>query len=179
MGGFPQRSASQMKKLPPPPRAFRFKGDPNRAPPDLGGHELEGLRARFRLIDTNKDGLLDRAEAAAFASTYRISLHLMDVAFRIYDTDNDDSLTEGQFIQFISLLKTIQEAPEIFYKKVFDLADPQHTGLLDPKQLRDLLGWMGHPLSEQAALEEIRLSDTTGLGKLTFLDFVRGIHAGD
>jgi Ca2+-binding EF-hand superfamily protein len=159
-----------MSKAPPPKKTPGLKV--KHFTPD----ELEKVRAHFRLIDTDNDGKLTRAELSEFASLYKIDPSFINLAFRIYDTDRNDRLDIEEFVKFNEFSRDIGTNPDPFYQLLFRAIDEDNDGALTAAEVQEFCELLGLECTEEQAKHIIQSMDHRGIGKLICEDLIRWLH---
>jgi Ca2+-binding EF-hand superfamily protein len=93
------------------------------------------------------------------------------LCFELVDKDIRGVVDVAQFIKMMELARAARVAPDIFYKRVYDTVDPQRLGVIGRRQFVELLGKLGHSISDSCAREILSLSDGNGLGWISFKSF--------
>jgi Ca2+-binding EF-hand superfamily protein len=158
-------------------KEFKMKGDPNRAPPKITGKALAHLEGLFETMDHDGNGTIERHELVAYGKSFNLTDAMVTLAFALYDKDHDEALSWQDFLRFMELVQSIDSAPEIFYKRVFDFVDADHSGQLDVAEFVELMAFLGIPITAEEAGYELDRMDRTGLRKLAFPAFCSFIAA--
>jgi Ca2+-binding EF-hand superfamily protein len=165
--------------------------------------QVERLRQRFALYDTNGDGRIERGDLEAEArriveafgepenspkaqALLQAYPHMWDYMLQQAGRDADQSLTVEQFVEIADAQMLSQGAvgfstmlrPSI--RAMVDLCDVDGDGQVDPQEFRKWLGAIGSDRIDPD--EAFRQVDTDGSGRLSVDELVAAVgkyHAGE
>lgn len=132
--------------------------------------EVKQMKQQFEMIDTDGNGVLDKDELTAFAKLYDINPNFVDLAVKIFDQNGDECLSFEEFQQFMDCAQQIDTKPRIFYKKLFDVMDVDHSGGLDADELVEFCRIMRIPITRKEAADVAKSMDMRGSGAIIFDD---------
>jgi Ca2+-binding EF-hand superfamily protein len=138
--------------------------------------ELSQLRTQFDMIDLDGNGTLDRDEMIHHARLYSIDENFVDLAFRMYDGDQDNALTWDEFLEFHRFARNFSKCPDPFYAKMFAVMDADKDGALKPPEFQELCRLLGHEMSDEQAVDIVKSMDSRGAGALLQADLIRWLH---
>ena len=138
--------------------------------------ELDSMRQHFEMIDTDGNGVLDRDEVAAFCKLYDIDSNFVDLVFKLFDTNHDEVLQFDEFVEYIKCAQQLDVQPRIFYKRLFDAIDEDHSGSINPDELVEYCRIMRIPITKKEATDVIKSMDYRGLGAIIFEDLCRWLE---
>ena len=138
--------------------------------------EMAAMRQHFEMIDSDGNGVLDRAEVTAFCKLYDIDSNFVDLAFKLFDTNHDEVLQFDEFCEFIKCGQTLDTQPRIFYRKLFDAMDTNKRGSLGPDDLVEYCRIMRIPITKKEAIDVIKSMDYRCIGAIIFDDLCRWLE---
>lgn len=141
--------------------------------------KMKEFREVFELYDKNKDNYLDLEEAdCAFKCLgYDFGKEEILQIFGEYGLSSKDEVTNSKitFDAFVNFLnkrnKEFDTEAELI--DCFKSFDRDGDGKLDVKEMKYLLLTLGEQLKDEEIEEMINQVDTTGLGAITYKDFVK------
>jgi Ca2+-binding EF-hand superfamily protein len=129
------------------------------------------MRIQFTQIDTDGNGLLSPDELVHFAKIANIDPSFVNLAFLIFDGDEKGGLTFEEFVDFMNISRNFDSDRRTFLRRLFQAVDKDNNGTIDGAELQKLAEVLGDPMTLKEANQVIKSLDSTGTGKLTFVNF--------
>lgn len=104
-----------------------------------GDEESEEIRRMFRSVDVDNDGMISRAELAAFVKNLEHSLlteKQIDCILKAYDENGSGSLVFPEFLKLYRSLEEGDGSHEELLRDVFNVFDANKDGLISPEELQ-------------------------------------------
>ncbi|KAK8866510.1 hypothetical protein M9Y10_009474 [Tritrichomonas musculus] len=130
--------------------------------------ELEGLRKQFNAIDSDKNGYLSEKELFQFMQACGIDTRFIKAIYKVFDTNNDNSLSFDEFVQYLGACTRSQTEPTYLFQLIFDAIDADHDHELDANEMVDFGKVCSMPMTLQDAQAELKRLDRDKNGKLSF-----------
>lgn len=130
--------------------------------------ELEGLRKQFNAIDSDKNGYLSEKELFQFMQACGIDTRFIKAIYKVFDTNNDNSLSFDEFVQYLGACTRSQTEPTYLFQLIFDAIDVDHDHELDANEMVDFGKVCSMPMTLQDAQAELKRLDRDKNGKLSF-----------
>jgi len=146
--------------------------------------EIKELRNLFRILDTNRDGVLDadeiragvetiyrNAENEAQSTTYWKETEQMESLLRAVDTSGTGSIDYTEFLA--ACLHTYHYQHNDACKKAFKVLDRDADGRISAEELQHIFIMSGGgPADDQDVLQALQEADADGDGCISYPEFV-------
>jgi Ca2+-binding EF-hand superfamily protein len=138
------------------------------------------IREAFEMFDKDKDNMLDYTEAINLLSCigYDISdAEVLEMFSELGTHNNTHDATQyridfGSMLSFLNKRnKEIDVEKELIY--CFNNLDTDGDGVITAKEMKYIFYNMGEMLNEEEVEEIIRETDSSGIGAITYKDFIR------
>ena len=129
------------------------------------------------MLDGQKKGYLDKDDVKKIFRTngVRVTEEDLDAAFREADSDGDKKIEATEFIQMMAdKMKTASTAEAL--KEAFKVFDPEDSGLINEKELREALLNIGDPVTNKEVMELEQVAGTQD-GNIRYELFINSVFA--
>ena len=129
------------------------------------------------MLDGQKKGYLDKDDVKKIFKTYgiRVTEEDLDSAFREADADGDKKIEAMEFITLMTdKMKTTSTIDAL--KEAFAVFDPQESGLINLRELREALLNIGEPVTNKEVMELEQVAGTQD-GNIRYELFINSVFA--
>lgn len=130
--------------------------------------EIAALNKQFDLIDTDDNGYLSETELFQFMQKCGIDTRFIKAIFKVFDTNNDGSLSFKEFVEYLGACTRSQTEPAYLFRLIFDSIDADKDGELDPDEMVEFGQLCSMPMTKEDATRELQKLDKDHNGKLSF-----------
>lgn len=136
--------------------------------------ELNRLMESFKLFDRDGDGVIDLNELDAIMRSLGESLPRETLVQMIQAVDDDQSGTIT-LDEFVRLMASGTDAvdPQAEILEAFKVFDVDGNGTITADELKQVMGNLGHPITDDEVQAMIARVDTNADGKIDYNEFVR------
>ena len=144
--------------------------------PHFSDVEIQGLRSVFNQIDADHSGLLDKKELYQFLVQSNMDTRFIGATFRVFDTDQDGTLSFDEFLQYLHACLETEKNPHYLFKMIFDAVDTDNNGYLSIDELLDFTSLCGQNLTREQVSEELNKIDLDKNGLVDFYELCQAFH---
>ena len=145
----------------------------------LDGHEFEAIRDKFRAVDTDGDGQLNRAELSEHFGNDNSDK--VEFTIKLMDLDNNGVIEFHEFLEMTAFLDYKKGISVDKIKQFFRALDEDGSGTLSSEEIRKFHKVMSNctilnsPMSSDEDVEKlVSKLDINGDGKIDCEEFILG-----
>ncbi|XP_028548644.1 calcium-dependent protein kinase 3-like [Dendrobium catenatum] len=160
-------------------RMNRFKRKALRVIADhLSTEEVEDMKEKFKMMDTDNDGIVSYEELKNGLSKFGSLLEESEVQMLIeaVDTNGKGKLDYGEFVAVSLHLQKM--ANDEHLRRAFSFFDMDGNGFIEPEELREALAEDGSKESTDVANDILQEVDTDKDGRISYDEFVAMMKTG-
>ncbi|KAI0504145.1 hypothetical protein KFK09_015093 [Dendrobium nobile] len=160
-------------------RMNRFKRKALRVIADhLSTEEVEDMKEKFKMMDTDNDGIVSYEELKSGLSKFGSLLEESEVQMLIeaVDTNGKGKLDYGEFVAVSLHLQKM--ANDEHLRRAFSFFDMDGNGFIEPEELREALAEDGATESTDVANDILQEVDTDKDGRISYDEFVAMMKTG-
>ena len=106
--------------------------------------EIEEARQQFKIIDSNRNGLLEENELDAYFRQSKQELRCFSkLVVKIFG--KDDSVSIDQFLKFYKALSADRDSNEFIGRYIFDYIDSDHSGTIEASEFQQVIDLIKFP----------------------------------
>ncbi|KAI5061885.1 hypothetical protein GOP47_0022424 [Adiantum capillus-veneris] len=144
----------------------------------ISGEEVEGLKAMFNMMDTNKNGVLTFEEFKT--GLRKLGSHLAEHEIRqlmdVGDVDKKGTLDYGKFAALTLQLQKVNN--DEYLHKAFSYFDRDGNGFIDMNELKLALSDDVGPNDQNVIFDIMKEVDTDKDGRISYDEFTKMMQAG-
>ena len=137
--------------------------------------EIQEMLEQFNALDTDGKDMLSEETIDNYVKTLDVNTVFAQLAFRLFDFDNDNSLTFAEYALFLKGIKLLKSNPKEFHQLVFESVDVDDNGLLDSSEFDLYIKLLGFDETSRESRAFIKALDKDGKGTISFDELYNGL----
>ncbi|KAG0490491.1 hypothetical protein HPP92_007354 [Vanilla planifolia] len=144
----------------------------------LSSEEVEDMKEKFKVMDTDNDGIISSEELKIGLSKFCSQLveSEMQMLIEAVDTSGKGKLDYGEFVAISLHLQKMSNDEHL--RRAFAYFDKDGNGYIEPEELREALAEEGRTDSSDVANDILNEVDTDKDGRISYDEFVAMMKTG-